>query len=122
MALLGDELLQFGEVTPLGSGRFTLARLLRGRAGTEAATSSHAIGEVFCLIEPGSLQSIPLPVTSIGTEVTAQVPGVGSASLTVSPRAAAIASPYGGATIDDEARTAIDQILTTMRQHRLIDN
>ena len=122
LALLGEELLQFGEVTPLGNGRFRLSRLLRGRAGTEAAIATHTTGEVFCLIEPGSLQSVPLPVTSIGTEVTAQVPGGDSFSLTVSPRASAIASPAGGATIDDEARTAIDQILTTMRQHKLIDS
>jgi hypothetical protein len=121
VALIGNELVQFAEVTPLGSGRFRLTRFLRGRLGTEAAVSSHAIDDIFCLIEAGSLQSIPLPVTSIGTEVTAQVPGGESVSVVVSPRAQAIASPSGGTTIDDQARAAIDQILATMRQQGQID-
>jgi hypothetical protein len=121
LALIGGELIQFGDIIPVGSGRFTLSRLLRGRFGTEAAISSHAIGDVFCLIEAGSLQSISLPVSSIGKEVTAQVPGGGSVSLTVRPRADAIPSPLGGTTIDAEARTSIDQILSTLRQHGLID-
>jgi hypothetical protein len=39
----------------------------------------------------------------------------------VGSRAAAIASPAGGATIDAEARAAIDQILGSLRQHGLIE-
>jgi uncharacterized protein DUF2793 len=39
----------------------------------------------------------------------------------VGPRAAAIASASGGATIDAEARAALDQILSAMREHGLID-
>jgi hypothetical protein len=120
LALLGDELIQFADVTPLGGGRFRLARLLRGRAGTEAAVPSHAIGEVFCMIEAGSLQSVGLPITSIGKEVNAQVAGGSSASLTVRPRADAIVSPSGGTTVDTEARAAIDRILTTLRERGLI--
>ena len=38
----------------------------------------------------------------------------------VSSRAAAIASPAGGATIDGEARAAIEQILVALRHHGLI--
>jgi hypothetical protein len=34
--------------------------------------------------------------------------------------AGAIASPVGGGTIDIEARSAIDQILTALQQHGLI--
>jgi hypothetical protein len=120
LAFVGGELVQFGDATALGGGRFRLTRLLRGRAGTEAAVSSHAIDEIFCLIEMASLQSIALPVASIGKRVTAQIVGGDSASLTVSPRAAAIASPLGGTTVDNEARTSIDQILATLREHGLI--
>ena len=39
----------------------------------------------------------------------------------VGGRIAAIASPAGGATIDSQARGVIDQILSAMRQHGLID-
>ncbi len=39
----------------------------------------------------------------------------------VGSRAAAIASPAGGATVDSQARGALDQILGALRQHGLID-
>jgi hypothetical protein len=39
----------------------------------------------------------------------------------VGSRAAAIASPADGATIDAEARAAIDRILASLRQHGLIE-
>ena len=39
----------------------------------------------------------------------------------VGARAAAIAAPAGGTTIDAESRTAIGQILTALRQHGLIE-
>jgi hypothetical protein len=39
----------------------------------------------------------------------------------VGARAAAIAAPSGGSTIDAESRSAIGQILTALRQHGLIE-
>ena len=39
----------------------------------------------------------------------------------VGPRAAAIASPAGGATVDLESRASIDAILEALRQHGLIE-
>ena len=39
----------------------------------------------------------------------------------VGPRAAAIGSPVGGATVDAEGRAAIDSILAALRGHGLID-
>ena len=121
LALIGGELVQFGGVTPLGGGTFRLTRLLRGRSGTESAVSSHAIDEVFCVIETASLQSISLPISSIGTNVSASIPGGAGVSLMVRPRADPIASPSGGTTVDAEARTSINEILATLRQHGLIE-
>lgn len=40
----------------------------------------------------------------------------------VGSRSSAIASPSGGTTVDSAARSAIDQILTAMRQHGLIES
>lgn len=37
------------------------------------------------------------------------------------PRAAAIATPDGGGTVDAEARTALDRVLQTLVQHGLIE-
>jgi hypothetical protein len=40
----------------------------------------------------------------------------------VGSRAPAIASPAGGATVDNEARGAIENVLTALRHHGLIDS
>ena len=43
--LIGDEILQFRDVTDNGGGSYTVSWLLRGRRGTEWATNTHVIGE-----------------------------------------------------------------------------
>ncbi len=50
-ALLGSEIIQFLRAAPLGSGLWRLSGLLRGRGGTEAAISTHAIDEPFVLLD-----------------------------------------------------------------------
>lgn len=62
LAALGNEIIQFGQATPLGAGRFRLNRLLRGRKGTEGAVTSHVEGEAFVLVERDALAPISLPV------------------------------------------------------------
>ena len=52
MALLGDEIIQFKTVTSLGSNRYRLSVLLRGRFGTEWAMNSHSPGERFVILSP----------------------------------------------------------------------
>jgi hypothetical protein len=60
LAVLGNEIIQFGKATPLGAGRFHLTRLVRDREGTGSAPMSHIQGEAFALIEPGALEPITL--------------------------------------------------------------
>ena len=72
LALIGDELVQFGSAVPIGPGEFRLTRLLRGRAGTEWAIAGHASGDLFLLISQASLLSIPLPSWARGSVLTAQ--------------------------------------------------
>ena len=62
--------IQFGRATPLGEGRFRLERLVRGRGATEWAASLHQAGELFALIEPETLQSVPLPPWVLGSCVS----------------------------------------------------
>jgi hypothetical protein len=145
MAFVGREVLQFGDALPLGSGRFRLGRLLRGREGTEAAMAGHTAGEAFILIESDALRIIQLPPSAIGTDVSARTVGAdpedevhavlgdeasrplrGSAVVldgnqVVGTRRPAIASPSGGTTTDVEARAVIEQLLSAMRQHGLIE-
>jgi hypothetical protein len=68
LAQLGSELIQFGQVAPLGDGRFRLSRLLRGRMGTEWAADEHRTGEDFLLIDQAALMPLDSPLGSVGIE------------------------------------------------------
>jgi hypothetical protein len=50
-ALVGQEIIQFGKATALGSGVWRLEQLLRGRGGTERAVDSHVANESFVLLD-----------------------------------------------------------------------
>lgn len=50
-ALLGTEIIQFARAEPLGSGRWKLSGLWRGRGGTEGAIGQHSAGEQFVLLD-----------------------------------------------------------------------
>lgn len=68
LALIGDELIQFGEAEPLGGNRWRLSRLWRGRRGTEAAAGAAAAGDRFVLIDPVALATRD-GIAGIGAEV-----------------------------------------------------
>jgi hypothetical protein len=87
LALLGDELLQFAQASPLGEGRFRLSRLLRGRAGTEWAMSGHEAGDTFCLIQRDALQVVALPSWMTGATLTVADRGGASATAVVAANA-----------------------------------
>lgn len=77
LALLGEELVQFGHAEPLGDRRFRLSRLLRGRRGTEWAAGLHAPGEPFALIEAESVAVVEAPLGSLGGEARLLASGLG---------------------------------------------
>jgi hypothetical protein len=79
LALLGDELIQFGRAEPLGGARWRLSGLLRGRRGTEAAAGAQAVGNRFVLIEAEAARAFDLPVSVLGREVRVMASGVGDA-------------------------------------------
>ncbi|OQW75845.1 MAG: hypothetical protein BVN32_09970 [Proteobacteria bacterium ST_bin14] len=87
LALLGNELIQFGLATQMGATRWRLRRLLRGRRGTEAAIAGHAVGDRFVLIDPDDLAAIDLPLTATGSTVQMLASGIGDGA---GPVAAAI--------------------------------
>jgi hypothetical protein len=80
LALLGDELIQFGRVSALGDNRYRLERLTRGRRGTEWARAGHAIGDRFILIQADSLLAYDLPVAKIGAGISVIASGIGDAT------------------------------------------
>jgi len=58
LALVGEELLQFGKAEPIGACRFRLSRLLRGRRGTEWAAGQHLAGERFILLDRDTVSEL----------------------------------------------------------------
>ena len=94
-ALLGNEVIQFGEAVPLGGASWQLRGLLRGRGGTEdAAQSEHAAGTPFILldgqpqaIEPAKLD--PTGATSLAAIGLADsepvIAAIANAGLTLRP-------------------------------------
>src|SRR5215210_4117049 len=77
LAVLGEELIQFGSAVPTGTRRFRLSRLLRGRRGTEWAAGLHSAGEPFALIEAESLAAIDAPLGALGGEARLLATGLG---------------------------------------------
>lgn len=75
LAVVGDELIQFGSALPTGSGRFRLSRLLRGRRGSEWAMAAHRAGEPFAMLNPATLRAIPLGEQLVGTTIEATLGG-----------------------------------------------
>lgn len=80
LAMIGDELIQFGAANPVGPRRFRLSRLLRGRRGSEWAMASHAAGERFVLVDPATLLPFEATIDVIGAKVRVIATGVGDAT------------------------------------------
>lgn len=78
LALVGNELVQFGNAEALGGGRWRLSRLWRGRRGTEHAIGTMASGDHFVLIEAIALAPHDVPVGSGDVHVMAVAPGNGT--------------------------------------------
>lgn len=115
LAVIGAELVQFGEVTPLGQGRFRLSRLLRGRGGTEWASGTHAADELFCQLDPTSLRALAIPVWMRGTTLSAADADGTSTSLLFKGTSALPLSP---ADLSGAIDSAGDLVLGWIRRSR----
>lgn len=89
LALLGDELVQFGRAEPLGGGLWRLGRLLRGRMGTEDAAPA-AAGARFVLVEPDAVRAVDLPAHAVGLEARVLAGGAGDGDGAAEARVAAV--------------------------------
>jgi hypothetical protein len=77
LALLGEELIQFGRVEQVGARLYRLSHLLRGRSGTEWATPLHEPGEPFLLIDPDRLTFPETDPAMVGVRVKVLASGLG---------------------------------------------
>lgn len=87
LAMIGEELVQFGAVTPIGVRRFRLYTLLRGRRGTEAAIGGHGANERFVMIAADALAEFAAGDIAIGSPVTVTAAGIGDGPEGVSATA-----------------------------------
>lgn len=55
MCVIGDEVLQFKDVTHNSNGSWTIYNLLRGRRGTEWAIDNHALNERFLVLDSATV-------------------------------------------------------------------
>jgi len=62
------EIIQWVNATLNPDGSYTLSRLLRGRRGTDAFTSGHAIGDTFIVLSEDALARSDLQLGSLNTE------------------------------------------------------
>lgn len=76
LAMVGEELIQFGLAEPVGAKRWRLSRLWRGRRGTEAVTETHRAGEGFALLSAASAVVVPV-ARPIGTRLLLAPASVG---------------------------------------------
>ena len=88
LALVGDELLQFGVAKQIGARRWRLSELWRGRRGTEAAIGRQGVGDRFVVIEADAVATIDLPLSAIGGGVRVLASGIGDVSSPVGTTAA----------------------------------
>jgi hypothetical protein len=68
-ALIGDEIIQFGEAELIGEGRYRLSRLLRGQRGTEHEIASHPAATRFVLLDPSRQPRPTFGVSRIGSSI-----------------------------------------------------
>lgn len=67
-ALIGDEIINFGNVTEVSPGVWELSYLLRGRLGTDAV--SHAIGERFVMLDRAFIEYYPTEKYNLNQQLT----------------------------------------------------
>jgi len=75
LAAIGDELVAFRAADATGPGRFRLSGLLRGRFGTEFASTRHGNGEAFTLLDPARLFRADLGSVPVGATVMVKAVG-----------------------------------------------
>jgi putative tail protein/concanavalin A-like lectin/glucanase superfamily protein len=77
LAIIGDEIIQFGNADETSDGEWQLSYFLRGRKGT--STQSHATGTRFVLLDPNTLARIDASLVDIGRTMTFRATSFGTA-------------------------------------------
>jgi hypothetical protein len=84
LCMIGTEVLHFGVATLISAGTYQLTHLLRGRRGTEWATSTHVANELFVMID-GNILELPVSDSQRGATYDYKVVSIGSDLTKVDP-------------------------------------
>ncbi|WP_341753109.1 MULTISPECIES: hypothetical protein [unclassified Candidatus Tisiphia] len=83
-ALIGNELIQFQEAELIGSNKYKLSKLLRGRQGTEWAINNHQIGDRFIMLTDATTL-IPINNNLIGRPIHYKAISIGKTLAETTP-------------------------------------
>jgi hypothetical protein len=94
-ALIGDEIVQFGEARRIAPGRWRLSRLWRGRRGSDGAIAGHRAGEAFALLDPATLKIVDDLAPAVGRPLSMMAAGIGDDGMvaTITPDGRALVPP-----------------------------
>lgn len=76
LAIIGNEILQFGTADETTSGEWDLSYFIRGRKGTQP--TDHFIGERFVLLDRNAIPFIPADLTQLGQTLTFRATSFGT--------------------------------------------
>jgi hypothetical protein len=79
------EIFQWIDATFLGNGVYRLSTLLRGRKGSEYACLGHAVGDLFVLLDPSTMERIDASVSEIGLQRIFKATSIGTALAAAIP-------------------------------------
>jgi hypothetical protein len=89
-AMVGNEIIQYATVTPLGGNSYRLSRLLRGRRGTDFYMGTHAGGENFIMLQTGLVKHFNTDLSLVGKTVLLKAVTSGQSLGAVSPTSLSI--------------------------------
>lgn len=121
-ALIGNELIQYRTATLGGTGIYTLSGLLRGRRGTEWASTGHAASERFVALGTAGVRFVTLQASELGRLRYYKAPSAGqllSAATAQSITPAGITQKCFAPVNARANRATLDTALTWTRRTRL---
>jgi hypothetical protein len=123
VALLGQEIIQFRDVTDLGNNVFRLSRLLRGRLGTELFMNSHAIGEQFVILDSDTVRRATMAATDLNVSRSYKVVGAGlsafNAPITTAINTGVSQKPWQPIRIEGTRDGSLNLDMTWVRRTRI---
>ena len=122
-ALLGGEIIAFKTVTSLSPNRYRLSYLLRGLKNTESSTTTHAVGESFMLLRPGTTKFKQASLTDLGAsryfKGVASGDSINAVAAVLSTLTAETLKPYSPCHVKGSRDASNNLTLTWVRRTRI---